>query len=164
MALGEKSKDFEDIIKIGRTHLQDATPLTLGQEFSGYTAMVENSIRRVKGALPALYALAQAALAVGTGINAKIGFAETFAKEVADFTGLPFVSAANKFEALATHDAMVEAHGTLNSVAASLFKIASDIRLLGSGPDLASAKSPCQRMSPGPRSCPARSTRPSARR
>ncbi|SNY93038.1 fumarase, class II [Cohaesibacter sp. ES.047] len=132
--LSDKSKSFEDIIKIGRTHLQDATPLTLGQEFSGYSAMVENSIRRVRGALPALYALAQGGTAVGTGINAKIGFAEAFADEVSSYTGLPFVSAPNKFEALATHDAMVEAHGTLNSVAASLFKIASDIRLLGSGP------------------------------
>ena len=133
-ALAEKSTAFKDIIKIGRTHLQDATPITLGQEFSGYVAMVENGIRRVDGALPALYALAQGGTAVGTGINAKIGFAEEFATQVADFTGLPFVTAPNKFEALATHDAMVEAHAMLNTVAVSLFKIASDIRLLGSGP------------------------------
>ncbi|WP_319495925.1 class II fumarate hydratase [uncultured Cohaesibacter sp.] len=133
-ALAEKSESFKDIIKIGRTHLQDATPLTLGQEFSGYAAMVENGIRRVSSALPALYALAQGGTAVGTGLNAKIGFAETFAEQVAAYTGLPFITAPNKFEALATHDAMVEAHGMLNTLAASLFKIASDIRLLGSGP------------------------------
>lgn len=133
-ALSKKSDAFRDIIKIGRTHLQDATPLTLGQEFSGYAAMVENGVRRVEGALPALYALAQGGTAVGTGINAKIGFAEKFAEEVASFTDLPFVTAPNKFEALATHDAMVEAHGMLNTVAVSLFKIANDIRLLGSGP------------------------------
>ena len=133
-ALAERSDAFKDIIKIGRTHLQDATPLTLGQEFSGYSAMVENGIRRVSSTLPALYALAQGGTAVGTGLNAKIGFAEKFAEEVAKFTGLPFVTAPNKFEALATHDAMVEAHAMLNTLAASLFKIASDIRLLGSGP------------------------------
>ena len=133
-ALDEKAKDFRKIIKIGRTHLQDATPLTLGQEFSGYTTMVKNSIRRVEGVLPALYALAQGGTAVGTGINAKPGFDKTFAKNVADFTGLPFKTAPNKFEALGTHDAMVEAHGALNEVAVSLFKIANDIRLLGSGP------------------------------
>nr|WP_321444902.1 class II fumarate hydratase [uncultured Cohaesibacter sp.] len=134
IALEEKSEAFKDIIKIGRTHLQDATPLTLGQEFSGYVAMVRNSIRRVRDTLPALYDLAQGGTAVGTGINAKIGFAEKFAEEVADYTDLPFATAPNKFEALATHDAMVEAHGALNNVAVSLFKIASDIRLLGSGP------------------------------
>ncbi|TLP43458.1 class II fumarate hydratase [Cohaesibacter sp. CAU 1516] len=134
IALEAKSDAFKDIIKIGRTHLQDATPLTLGQEFSGYVAMVRNSIRRVRATLPALYDLAQGGTAVGTGINAKIGFAEKFAAEVADYTDLPFASAPNKFESLATHDAMVEAHGALNSVAVSLFKIANDIRLLGSGP------------------------------
>ncbi|MCV6575223.1 MAG: class II fumarate hydratase [Cohaesibacter sp.] len=133
-ALDEKAKSFEHIIKIGRTHLQDATPLTLGQEFSGYAVMIENGIRRIEGTLPALYALAQGGTAVGTGINAKIGFAESFAKEVADFTGLPFVTAPNKFEALATHDAMAEAQAMLGVVATSLFKIANDIRLLGSGP------------------------------
>ncbi|GGD01247.1 class II fumarate hydratase [Aquisalinus flavus] len=133
-ALNDKAKKFDDIIKIGRTHLQDATPLTLGQEFSGYTAMVEYGIERVEGVLPRLYALAQGGTAVGTGINSKKGFAEKFAEEVASFTKLPFVTAPNKFEALATHDAMVEAHGALNEVAVSLFKIANDIRLLGSGP------------------------------
>ena len=133
-ALNDKAQNFKDIIKIGRTHTQDATPLTLGQEFSGYVAMVANGIARVEGVLPKLYELAQGGTAVGTGINAKIGFAEKFADEVAAYTKLPFVTAPNKFEALATHDAMVEAHGALNEVAVSLFKIANDIRLLGSGP------------------------------
>ena len=133
-ALNHKAQSFKDIIKIGRTHTQDATPLTLGQEFSGYVAMVENGIGRVEAVLPKLYDLAQGGTAVGTGINAKIGFAEKFADEVAAYTKLPFVTAPNKFEALATHDAMVEAHGALNEVAVSLFKIANDIRLLGSGP------------------------------
>ena len=133
-ALNDKKEQFKNIIKIGRTHTQDATPLTLGQEFSGYVAMVENGIARVEAVLPKLYELAQGGTAVGTGINAKIGFAEAFADEVAAYTKLPFITAPNKFEALATHDAMVEAHGALNEVAVSLFKIANDIRLLGSGP------------------------------
>ena len=133
-ALNDKKQAFKDIIKIGRTHTQDATPLTLGQEFSGYVAMVANGMARVEAVLPKLYELAQGGTAVGTGINAKIGFAEKFADEVAAYTKLPFVTAPNKFEALATHDAMVEAHGALNEVAVSLFKIANDIRLLGSGP------------------------------
>ena len=133
-ALNDKAEAFRDIIKIGRTHLQDATPVTLGQEFSGYVAMVANGIERVEGVLPRLYALAQGGTAVGTGINSPKGFAEKFAEEVAAYTKLPFVTAPNKFEALATHDAMVEAHGALNEVAVSLFKIANDVRLLGSGP------------------------------
>jgi fumarate hydratase class II len=133
-ALKVKSDAFMDIIKIGRTHLMDATPLTLGQEFSAYVQMVDNAIRRVEAALPALYELAQGGTAVGTGLNAKIGFAEKFAEEVANLTQLPFVTAPNKFEALSTKDAMVEAHGAMNSAAVSLFKIANDIRLLGSGP------------------------------
>jgi len=133
-ALKVKSDAFMDIIKIGRTHLMDATPLTLGQEFSAYVQMVDNAIRRVEAALPALYELAQGGTAVGTGLNAKIGFAEKFAEEVANLTKLPFVTAPNKFEALSTKDAMVEAHGAMNSAAVSLFKIANDIRLLGSGP------------------------------
>ena len=133
-ALNDKKQAFKDIIKIGRTHTQDATPLTLGQEFSGYVAMVANGMARVEAVLPNLYELAQGGTAVGTGINAKVGFAEKFADEVAAYTKLPFVTAPNKFEALATHDAMVEAHGALNEVAVSLFKIANDIRLLGSGP------------------------------
>ena len=133
-ALNDKAQAFKDIIKIGRTHLMDATPLTLGQEFSAYAHMVDNAIRRVEQALPSLYELAQGGTAVGTGLNAKIGFAEKFAEEVASLTRLNFVTAPNKFEALATKDAMVEAHGALNSAAVSLFKIANDIRLLGSGP------------------------------
>jgi fumarate hydratase class II len=133
-ALNDKAQIYKDIIKIGRTHTQDATPLTLGQEFSGYVAALDNGLRRVSGALPALYKLAQGGTAVGTGLNARAGFAERFAEEVARFTQLPFVTAPNKFEALATNDAYVEAHGALNTVAVSLFKIANDIRFLGSGP------------------------------
>ena len=133
-ALEAKAEAFKDIIKIGRTHLMDATPLTLGQEFSGYAHMVKNAIRRIEAALPALYELAQGGTAVGTGLNAKPGFDVAFAKEAASLTGLPFVTAPNKFEALASKDAMVEAHGALNSAAVSLFKIAQDIRLSGSGP------------------------------
>jgi fumarate hydratase class II len=122
------------VIKIGRTHLQDATPLTLGQEFSGYVQQVAFGIARIKQTLPRLYPLAQGGTAVGTGLNAPSGFAERFAEEVAAITGLPFVSAENKFEALAAHDALVELSGALNVVAVSLTKIANDIRLLGSGP------------------------------
>ena len=133
-ALQAKTEEFKDIIKIGRTHLQDATPLTLGQEFSGYTAMVKNGIRRVEATRDALHELAMGGTAVGTGLNTKPGYAEAFAEEAANYTGLPFITAPNKFEALATKDALVEAHGALNSVAVSLFKIANDIRLLGSGP------------------------------
>ena len=133
-ALNDKAEAFKAIIKIGRTHLMDATPLTLGQEMSAWVHMVDNAIRRIEAALPALYELAQGGTAVGTGLNTKIGFAEKFAEEVASLTQLPFVTAANKFEALSTKDAMVEAHGALNSAAVSLFKIANDTRLLGSGP------------------------------
>lgn len=133
-ALAAKSKEFESIVKIGRTHLQDATPLTLGQEFSGYTTQIEYGIARVKTCLPRLYQLAQGGTAVGTGLNAKVGFDTKFAAEVAKITGLPFVTAPNKFEALAAHDAMVEVSGALNTLAVSLMKIANDIRLLGSGP------------------------------
>jgi fumarate hydratase class II len=132
--LWAKSLEFEKIIKIGRTHLQDATPLTLGQEFSGYAQQVRRGIERVKGALPHLCELAQGGTAVGTGLNAPKGFAERFAAEVARITDLPFVTAESKFEALAAHDAMVEVSGALNVLAASLNKIANDIRLLGSGP------------------------------
>ncbi|HZV21099.1 MAG TPA: class II fumarate hydratase, partial [Hyphomicrobiales bacterium] len=133
-ALEEKAKAFDGIIKIGRTHLQDATPVTLGQEFSGYAAQVRYGIDRAKAALPRIYMLAQGGTAVGTGINSPAGFAEKFAEEVARETGLPFVTAPNKFEALASNDAEVELSGALNTLAASLFKIASDIRLMGSGP------------------------------
>ena len=133
-AISAKAEAFADIIKIGRTHLQDATPLTLGQEFSGYAKQVEYGIARVTGAFPRLYQLAQGGTAVGTGLNSRAGFAERFAEEVARITGLPFVTAENKFEALAAHDALVEVSGALNVIAASLMKIANDIRLLGSGP------------------------------
>ena len=133
-ALDAKAKAFEHIIKIGRTHTQDATPLTLGQEFSGYVAQLRLGAERIRETLKHLYPLAQGGTAVGTGINAKIGFAELFAEKVAETTGLPFVTAPNKFEALATHDAYVYAHGALNALASGLFKIANDIRLLGSGP------------------------------
>ncbi|HEX3666764.1 MAG TPA: class II fumarate hydratase [Rhizomicrobium sp.] len=133
-ALEEKSKAFADIVKIGRTHLQDATPVTLGQEFSGYVTQVRYGIARVEAALPRLYQLAQGGTAVGTGLNSPPEFAARFAEEVAKMTGLPFVTAPNKFEALAAHDAVVEMSGALNTVAASLYKIAQDVRLLGSGP------------------------------
>ena len=133
-ALAAKAAGWKDLIKIGRTHLQDATPLTLGQEFSGYAAQVEFGIERVRGVLPRLYCLAQGGTAVGTGLNTKPGFAEKFAAEIAAITDLPFVTAPNKFEALAGHDALVEASGALNVLAVSLMKIANDVRLLGSGP------------------------------
>ncbi|TNE33086.1 MAG: class II fumarate hydratase, partial [Alphaproteobacteria bacterium] len=132
--LDGKAMAFKDIIKIGRTHLQDATPVTLGQEFSGYAAQIAYGIERVKTTLPRLSELAQGGTAVGTGLNCKIGFAEKFAEKVSDITGIPFVTAKNKFEALAAHDAVVEASGALNTLACSLMKIANDIRLLGSGP------------------------------
>jgi fumarate hydratase, class II len=129
-----KSEAFASIVKIGRTHLQDAVPLTLGQEFSGYAAQVEQAIARIKEATQQLYPLAQGATAVGTGLNAKPEFARLFAAKVAALTKLPFVTAPNKFEALAAHDAEVFVHGALSSAATGLFKIANDIRLLGSGP------------------------------
>ena len=133
-ALQTKVEAFDGIIKIGRTHTQDATPLTLSQEFSGYTHQIAMGIQRVRDALGRIYELAQGGTAVGTGLNTKIGWAEAVAAHMADITGLPFVTAPNKFEALAAHDAMVEMSGALKTVAASLFKIANDIRLLGSGP------------------------------
>jgi fumarate hydratase class II len=133
-ALAAKAKEFAQIIKIGRTHLMDATPLTLGQEFSGYAAQTERGIGRLRNTLPNLYELAQGGTAVGTGLNAAAGFADAFAKATAAITGLPFVSAENKFEGMAAHDAIVEASGALNVVAVSLMKIANDIRLMGSGP------------------------------
>jgi fumarate hydratase class II len=133
-ALNDKSVAWKDIIKIGRTHTQDATPLTLGQEFGGYTTQVENGITRIEQSLPALMQLAQGGTAVGTGLNAPVGFAEAVADKIAQITGLQFTTAPNKFEALAAHDAMVFSHGAINTAAASLFKIANDIRFLGSGP------------------------------
>ncbi|WP_433950927.1 class II fumarate hydratase [Brevundimonas bullata] len=133
-ALDAKSKAWAHIIKIGRTHTQDATPLTLGQEFGGYAQQVANGIERIEQTLPKLMELAQGGTAVGTGLNAPVGFAEKVAEQIAGITGLPFTTAPNKFEALAAHDAMVFSHGAINTVAASLFKIANDIRFLGSGP------------------------------
>jgi fumarate hydratase class II len=133
-ALDEKAREFADIVKIGRTHTQDATPVTLGQEFSGYAAQVQLGIGRIEATLPGILALAQGGTAVGTGLNAHPRFAEAFADKVAELTKLPFVSAANKFEALASHDAMVFTQGSLTTMAAGLFKIANDIRFLGSGP------------------------------
>jgi fumarate hydratase class II len=133
-ALRQKEKEFAHIVKIGRTHTQDATPLTLGQEFSGYAAQVASGIARLRMAVKELYPLAQGGTAVGTGLNSKPKFARLFAKHAARITKLPFTSAANKFEALASNDAYVFVHGAINSVATGLFKIANDIRLLGSGP------------------------------
>jgi fumarate hydratase class II len=133
-ALERKAREFARIVKIGRTHMQDATPLTLGQEFSGYAAQVKLARARLKCALKQLYPLAQGGTAVGTGLNAKPQFAKLIAKQIAALTRLPFVTAPNKFEALPSHDAIVFAHGALTSVASGLFKIANDIRLLGSGP------------------------------
>ncbi len=133
-ALASKAAAWDGILKIGRTHLQDATPITLGQEFSAFAVQVEHGIARVRAALPSLHALAQGGTAVGTGLNAPAGFDVRIAAELARLSGHPFRPAANKFEALATHDALVEASGTLNTLAASLMKIANDVRLLGSGP------------------------------
>ena len=133
-AMYAKSEHFEKIIKIGRTHLQDATPLTLGQEFSGYVTQLEHGIERVQSSLPHLRLLAQGGTAVGTGLNTFKGFDEAIAAEVSKMTGTSFKTAPNKFEALAAHDAIVEASGALNTLACSLFKIAQDIRYLGSGP------------------------------
>ncbi len=133
-ALDAKARAFNHIIKIGRTHTQDATPLTLGQEFSGYAAQVASSIKRIEQTLPGLQELAQGGTAVGTGLNAPVGFAEKVADRIASITGISFVTAPNKFEALAAHDSMVFSHGAINAAAAALFKIANDIRFLGSGP------------------------------
>lgn len=133
-ALDAKAKEYADIVKIGRTHTQDATPLTLGQEFSGYAQQIEFGIQRVKACLPRVYMLAAGGTAVGTGLNTRVGFAEKVAAKVSQLTGLPFETAPNKFEALAAHDAMVEVSGALNVIACSIMKIANDIRFLGSGP------------------------------
>ena len=133
-ALNDKAQGWKHIIKIGRTHTQDATPVTLGQEFSGYARQVENGIARIEQTMPLLMELAQGGTAVGTGLNAPVGFAEMVAERIAAITHMKFTTAPNKFEALAAHDAMVMSHGAINTVAASLFKIANDIRFLGSGP------------------------------
>ena len=133
-ALDGKAREFADIVKIGRTHTQDATPVTLGQEFSGYAAQIELGMARIEATMPGILALAQGGTAVGTGLNTHPDFAEAFAARAADLTGLPFTSAPNKFEALAAHDALVFTQGALTALAAGLFKIANDIRFLGSGP------------------------------
>lgn len=133
-ALNDKAQAWKDIIKIGRTHTQDATPVTLGQEFSGYAKQIENGIKRIEMTLPMLMELAQGGTAVGTGLASPVGFAELVADKIAQITGMKFTSAPNKFEALAAHDAMVMTHGAINTVAMSCFKIANDIRFLGSGP------------------------------
>merc|ERR1712179_775554 len=133
-ALDDKAKEYADIIKIGRTHTQDATPLTLGQEFSAYVTQLDFAMDRINTTLPRLYMLAAGGTAVGTGLNTRIGFAEKVAEEVSNITGLPFVTAPNKFEALAAHDAMVEVSGALNTIACSIMKIANDLRFLASGP------------------------------
>jgi fumarate hydratase class II len=132
--LAAKSKAFMQVVKIGRTHFMDATPLTLGQEFSGYVSQLSHGIKAIRNTLPHLAELALGGTAVGTGINTPPGYADNVAAKIASLTGLPFVSAANKFEALAAHDAIVEAHGALKTVAVSLMKIANDIRMLSSGP------------------------------
>jgi len=134
VGLEQKTNEFKDIIKIGRTHTQDATPLTLGQEFSGYAHQIRQGIARVNACLPGIYELAQGGTAVGTGLNTKKGWGEAVAAHMADITGLPFVTAPNKFESLAAHDAMVFLSGALATVAGSCYKIANDIRFLGSGP------------------------------
>ncbi len=133
-ALAAKSEEFKSVVKIGRTHLQDATPMTLGQEFSGYVAQLDHSMKHIEQSLPHLYELALGGTAVGTGLNAPKGYAEASAKEIAKLTSLPFVTAPNKFEALAANDALVQAHGALKGLAVSFFKIANDIRWLSSGP------------------------------
>ena len=133
-AIAAKAEEWKDIVKIGRTHMQDATPLTLGQEWSGYAVMLADDLRRIEAALPDVYQLALGGTAVGTGINAPLGFAEAAAEEIAKITGLPFVSAPNKFAVQGSHDALVQLSGTLRTLAVSLYKIANDIRLLSSGP------------------------------
>ncbi|KAF1743835.1 hypothetical protein MXB_3117 [Myxobolus squamalis] len=133
-ALSQKVEEFKDIIKIGRTHLQDAVPLTLGQEFSGYCTQIEYALQRIHATMPRLYQLAIGGTAVGTGLNCKRGYSEKVTQKLTEFTKFPFESAPNKFEALAANDAMVEVSGAMNTIACSLFKIANDIRLLGSGP------------------------------
>jgi fumarate hydratase class II len=133
-ALAKKSDEFKDIVKIGRTHLMDATPLTLGQEFSGYVTQLSHAIKHIEAALPHLHELALGGTAVGTGLNSVVGYDVKVAAEISKLTGLPFVTAPNKFEALAANDAIVNAHGALKTLAASLFKIANDVRWMGSGP------------------------------
>ena len=164
-ALNDKAQAFAKIIKIGRTHTQDATPLTLGQEFSGYTQQVENGIERIEQTMPGLMQLAQGGTAVGTGLNAPVGFAERIADRIAALTGMKFTTAPNKFEALAAHDAMVFSHGALNTVGGrACSRSPTTSACSAPAPAPASANCRCRRTSPARRSCPARSTRPRPRR
>ncbi len=161
--LNEKAVAFRDIVKIGRTHLQDATPLTLGQEISGWVAMLDHSLKHIEASQPHLAELALGGTAVGTGLNTHPEYAVRVAAELASLSGQPFVTAPNKFEALATVDALVHAHGALKGLAASLMKIANDVRWLASGPAAALVKSPSRKTSQGHRLCRARLTQPSAK-
>jgi fumarate hydratase class II len=161
--LNDKAVAFSDIVKIGRTHLQDATPLTLGQEISGWVAMLEHNLKHIDHSLPHLAELALGGTAVGTGLNTHPQYAVRVAAELAALSGQPFVTAPNKFEALATVDALVHAHGALKGLAASLMKIANDVRWLASGPRCGLAKLRSRKMNRDRRLCPAKSTRPSAK-
>lgn len=161
--LNEKAVAFRDIVKIGRTHLQDATPLTLGQEISGWVAMLDHNLKHLDASQPHLAELALGGTAVGTGLNTHPEYAVRVAAELASLSGQPFVTAPNKFEALATVDALVHAHGALKGLAASLMKIANDVRWLASGRAAGLGKSPSRKTSPGHRLCPAKSTRRSAK-
>ena len=162
-ALAQKNQDFDAIVKIGRTHLMDAVPLTLGQEFSGYVAQIEKGLQRLEASLPELYELALGGTAVGTGLNTHPQFAEKVAAEIAQYTQLPFTSAPNKFAALAAHDAIVAASGALKTLATALMKIANDLRWLGSGPRCGLGELHLPANEPGSSIMRARSTRPSAR-
>jgi fumarate hydratase class II len=162
--LAAKSKQYMKVVKIGRTHFMDATPLTVGQEFSGYVSQLDHGLRAIRNTLAHLSELALGGTAVGTGINTPPGYSENVAKNIAELTGLPFVTAANKFEALAAHDAIVESHGALKTVAVSLMKIANDIRMLSSGPRSGIGEIHIPDNDPAHRSCPARSTPRNARR
>ncbi len=163
-AIDAKAKEWDGIVKIGRTHMQDATPITLGQEWSGYAGMLSDNVGRIQDALKDVYHLALGGTAVGTGINAAPGFAEAGAAEIAKLTGLPFVSAPNKFTVQGAHDALVQLSGSFRTLAVSLYKIANDIRLMSCGPRAGFAELEIPRTSPARRSCRARSIRPRPRR
>ena len=159
-AIAAKAAEWKDLVKIGRTHMQDATPITLGQEWSGYSGMLTDNVERIEDALKGVYRLALGGTAVGTGINAAPDFAEAATAEIAKLTGLPFVSAPNKFAVQGAHDALVQLSGTFRTLAVSLYKIANDIRLMSCGPRAGFS----ELASPALRSCPATSTRPRPRR
>ena len=163
MRSARRREAWSDIVKIGRTHMQDATPLTLGQEWSGYAGMLADDLERIEAALQGVYRLALGGTAVGTGINSAPGFAEAAAAEIAKLTGLPFVTAPNKFTVQGAHDALVQLSGTLRTLAVSLYKIANDIRLMSCGPRAGFAELEIPENEPAPRSCRARSIRPSAK-